>query len=220
MATDQIVHVIDDDEALRDSLEFMLDAAGLNARSWHSAVSFLAALPELAPGCIVTDVRMPDMNGLELVQRLKALGRTDPIIVITGHADVPLAVEAMKAGVLDFIEKPFDNQRLLAAVRAALARAPGHGGVEDAAVVRDIAERLASLSMRERQVLDGLVAGHANKVIAYDLDISPRTVEVYRANVMTKMRARSLSELVRLAIAADPARGAIGGTVTPRDLTP
>ena len=210
MATDRIVHVIDDDEALRDSLEFMLDAAGLTAKSWESAIPFLAALPGLAPGCIVTDVRMPDMTGLELVQRLKALGRIDPIIVITGHADVPLAVEAMKAGVLDFIEKPFDNQRLLAAVRTALAREPGEAAAaQDDEAVRDISERLASLSMRERQVLDGLVAGHANKVIAYDLDISPRTVEVYRANVMTKMRARSLSELIRLVIAADPARGAI-----------
>ena len=210
MATEKTVHVIDDDDALRDSLEFMLDAAGLTARSWESAIAFLGALPELMPGCIVTDVRMPDMTGLELVQRLKALGRADPIIVITGHADVPLAVEAMKAGVLDFIEKPFDNQRLLAAVRAALARGPGDTGApQDDEALRDISERLGSLSTRERQVLDGLVAGHANKVIAYDLDISPRTVEVYRANVMTKMRARSLSELIRLVIAADPARGAI-----------
>ncbi len=221
MTTEQIVHVIDDDDAMRDSLEFMLDAAGLNARSWHSAVAFLAALPELAPGCIVTDVRMPDMTGLELVQQLHERGRADPIIVITGHADVPLAVEAMKAGVVDFIEKPFDNQRLLAAVRTALARAPAEtGSAEDDAVRREIAERLASLSSRERQVLDGLVAGHANKVIAYDLDISPRTVEVYRANVMTKMRARSLSELVRLAIAAEPARGAIGGAAPSRDPSP
>lgn len=210
MTADLIVHVIDDDEALRDSLEFMFDAAGLNAQSWDSAIPFLAALPGLAPGCIVTDVRMPDMTGLELVGRLQALGRTDPIIVITGHADVPLAVEAMKAGVLDFIEKPFDNQRLLAAVRTALARRPAEpGAAQDDAAVREINERLASLSGREREVLDGLVAGHANKVIAYDLDISPRTVEVYRANVMTKMRARSLSELIRLVIAADPKRGAL-----------
>src|SRR5205085_7826331 len=154
-------------------------------------------LPGLAPGCIVTDVRMPDMTGLELVRRLTALGRADPVIVITGHADVPLAVEAMKAGVLDFIEKPFDNQRLLTAVRAALLRGPGEPAApQDDEAIRDINERLASLSARERQVLDGLVAGHANKVIAYDLEISPRTVEVYRANVMTKMRARSLSELI------------------------
>ena len=216
MTAEKIVHVIDDDEALRDSLEFMLDAAGIAARSWDSAIAFLEAVPDLAPGCIVTDVRMPDMTGLELVERLRMLGRADPIVVITGHADVPLAVEAMKAGVLDFIEKPFDNQRLLAAVRTALARGAAEAAApRDDAALRDIVERLDSLSTRERQVLDGLVAGHANKVIAYDLDISPRTVEVYRANVMTKMRARSLSELVRLAIAADPARGAVGRTAAP-----
>ena len=212
MVTEQIVHVIDDDEAMRDSLEFMLDAAGLTARSWHSAIGFLAALPELAPGCIVTDVRMPDMTGLELVQQLKALGRTDPIIVITGHADVPLAVEAMKAGVVDFIEKPFDNQRLLNAVRAALAQGTSEDGAaqQDNEERRRILERIESLSARERQVLDGLVAGQANKIIAFDLEISPRTVEVYRANVMTKMQARSLSELVRMVIAADPTKASLG----------
>ena len=215
------VHVIDDDDAMRDSLSFMLDAAGLRSRAWESAAAFLAGLDKVERGCIVTDIRMPDMTGLELVDRLKAAGHPDPVIVITGHADVPLAVEAMKAGVIDFIEKPFDNQRLLAAVRAALSRAPAEGGnAEDDAVVRDIAVRLASLSTRERQVLDGLVAGHANKVIAYDLDISPRTVEVYRANVMTKMRARSLSELIRLAIAAEPARGAVGVSAMRPDKAP
>ena len=210
MASEPIVHVIDDDEAVRDSLAFMFDAAGLEARTWESAIAFLAALDGLDHGCIVTDIRMPDMTGLELVQRLNALGLADPVIVITGHADVPLAVEAMKAGVVDFIEKPFENQRLLGAVRAALARPPAQASPETdehGEERRQIGERLESLSMRERQVLDGLVAGHANKVIAYDLGISPRTVEVYRANVMTKMQARSLSELVRMAIAA--------GSVTP-----
>jgi two-component system response regulator FixJ len=198
MTNDPVIHVIDDDEAVRDSLDFMLDAAGHRVRTWESALPFLAALDRLDHGCIVTDVRMPDMTGLELVQKLNAAGVRDPVIVITGHADVPLAVEAMKAGVVDFIEKPFENQRLLGAIRAALARAPA----QDDAATREIAERLDSLSGREREVLDGLVAGHANKVIAYDLGISPRTVEVYRANVMAKMQARSLSELVRMAIAA------------------
>ena len=210
MTSEAMVHVIDDDEAVRDSLAFMFDAAGLEARTWDSAIAFLAALDGLEHGCIVTDIRMPDMTGLELVQRLNALGISDPVIVITGHADVPLAVEAMKAGVVDFIEKPFENQRLLGAVRAALARPRAQASPEADELGeerRQIGERLDSLSMRERQVLDGLVAGHANKVIAYDLGISPRTVEVYRANVMTKMQARSLSELVRMAIAA--------GSVTP-----
>lgn len=206
MANEPVVHVIDDDEAMRDSLDFMLDAAGVKARTWESAVAFVDALPAVERGCIVTDVRMPDMTGLELVQRLKQLGHPDPVIVITGHADVPLAVEAMKAGVVDFIEKPFENQRLLGAVRAALARANAVDAGGDDEARRQIVERLDTLSARERQVLDGLVAGHANKVIAYDLGISPRTVEVYRANVMTKMQARSLSELVRLAITAVPAK--------------
>ena len=206
------VHVIDDDDAMRDSLSFMLDAAGLRSRAWESAAAFLAGLDKVERGCIVTDIRMPDMTGLELVDRLKAAGHPDPVIVITGHADVPLAVEAMKAGVVDFIEKPFDNQRLLNAVRAALAQ----GTTEDGAAQQDneerrrILERIESLSARERQVLDGLVAGQANKIIAFDLEISPRTVEVYRANVMTKMQARSLSELVRMVIAADPTKASLG----------
>ncbi len=212
MANDPVVHVIDDDEAVRDSLEFMLDAAGFQVRTWDSAISFLAALSSAEPGCNVTDGRMPDMTGLELVRKLKACGHPDPVIVITGHADVPLAVEAMKAGVVDFIEKPFENSRLLAAIRAALAQRPGDGAATgaDGEERRRILERLDSLSGREREVLDGLVAGHANKVIAFDLGISPRTVEIYRANVMTKMQARSLSELVRMAIAADPSRAALG----------
>ena len=206
------VHVIDDDDAMRDSLSFMLDAAGLRSRAWESAAAFLAGLDKVERGCIVTDIRMPDMTGLELVQQLKALGRTDPIIVITGHADVPLAVEAMKAGVVDFIEKPFDNQRLLNAVRAALAQGTSEDGAaqQDNEERRRILERIESLSARERQVLDGLVAGQANKIIAFDLEISPRTVEVYRANVMTKMQARSLSELVRMVIAADPTKASLG----------
>ena len=206
------VHVIDDDEAMRDSLSFMLDAAGLRSRAWESAAAFLAGLDKVERGCIVTDIRMPDMTGLELVDRLKAAGQPDPVIVITGHADVPLAVEAMKAGVVDFLEKPFDNQRLLNAVRAALAQGTSEDGAaqQDNEERRRILERIESLSARERQVLDGLVAGQANKIIAFDLEISPRTVEVYRANVLTKMQARSLSELVRMVIAADPTKASLG----------
>jgi two-component system response regulator FixJ len=198
MATEPTVHVVDDDPAVRDSIAFLLDSADLKAKTYESAGALLSALPGLEPGCIVTDVRMPEMNGVDLVRRLKELGAPHPIVMITGHADVPLAVEAMKAGVDDFIEKPFDDEVLLSSVRSALDRCAGNE--REDAERSDIQNRLAQLSARERQVLDGLVAGHANKVIAYDLGISPRTVEVYRANLMTKMQAGSLSELVRMTL--------------------
>ena len=196
MAAEPVVHVIDDDETARESLEFLLDCAGLRVQAYESAVAFLKAVPAMEHGCIVTDVRMPEMSGVELIGRLKALGVPDPVIVITGHADVPLAIQAMKAGVADFIEKPFSDDAILGAVRAALARDSDRN---QAQAERDqILAKLETLSQREREVLDGLVEGHANKVIAYDLAISARTVEVYRANVMTKMQAGSLSELVRM----------------------
>jgi two-component system response regulator FixJ len=198
---DELVHVIDDDPAVRDSLAFLLETANLQARTYDSAVAFLEALPEVRSGCVVTDVRMPEMTGIELVRRLKAQGFRLPIVMITGHADVPLAVEAMKAGVADFIEKPFDDEVLLSAIGAALR--DGEKDRQGAAEASEIAARIATLSGREHEVLGGLVAGHANKVIAYDLGISPRTVEIYRANVMTKMKAASLSELVRMAILAE-----------------
>ena len=200
MANEPIVHVVDDDPAIRDSLAFLLDTAGLASRTYDSAAALLAHADHLAPGCIVTDVRMPEMNGLEMVRRLAGMGVRHPVIVMTGHADVPLAIEAVRAGVKDFIEKPFDDEALLASIRSALAEQAGAAPREGQDP--EVLERLASLSARERQVLDGLVAGRANKVIAYDLEISPRTVEVYRANVMTKMQARSLSELVRMTILA------------------
>ena len=199
----ELVHVIDDDPAVRDSLSFLLETAKLETRVYDSAIAFREALPDVTSGCIVTDVRMPEMTGIELVRRLKAQGFTLPIIMITGHADVPLAVEAMKAGVADFIEKPFNDDILLAAIATALRS--GEEGRRGAAEVAEITGRLTSLSGREREVLDGLVAGHANKVIAFDLGISPRTVEIYRANVMTKMKAASLSELVRMAMLAERA---------------
>lgn len=198
MATEPIVHVVDDDPAVRDSLAFLLDTAGLVSRSYASALDLLAAVDGLAPGCIVTDVRMPDMSGLEMVRRLSDLGVRHPVIVMTGHADVPLAIEAVRAGVKDFIEKPFDDDAFISSVRSALSL--GFEVARQDEQTQDIRGRLESLSARERQVLDGLVAGQANKVIAYDLGISPRTVEVYRANVMTKMEARSLSELVRMSM--------------------
>ena len=199
MADNPIVHIVDDDAAVRQSLAFLLGSAGLAVRLYDSAVAFLAGLPELKGGCLITDMRMPGMTGLELLHELRAKSCGLPAIVVTGHGDVPLAVEAMKAGAVDFIEKPFDQEAILSAVQAALDRAGGGDNGDGQA----IKARLGTLSERERQVLDGLIAGHPNKTIAYDLGISPRTVEVYRANLMTKMAARSLSELIRMAILAD-----------------
>jgi two-component system response regulator FixJ len=198
MSESAVIHIIDDDEAVRESLGFLLETADFEVKAYDSAVAFLARLPGIEPGCIITDVRMPEMSGLELVKRLDELGVTLPVVVITGHGDVPLAVEAMKAGVVDFIEKPFDDSAILTALRSALDRSEGGDGNDLERMA--FAQRIAALSTRERQVLSGLVAGHANKVIANQLGISPRTVEVYRANVMTKMQATSLSELVRMAL--------------------
>jgi two-component system, LuxR family, response regulator FixJ len=195
-----VVHVIDDDEATRQSLAFLLQAHDIAAKTYESGAAFLDLAPALKSGCVITDVRMPEINGIELLRRLKELKVLLPVIVVTGHGDVPLAVEAMKFGAADFLEKPFDDEVLLAAVRAALDRqdSEARGQAERAA----IDNRLAGLSNRERDVLEGLVAGHANKQIAFDLGISPRTVEIYRANLMTKMQAASLSELVRMALIA------------------
>ena len=200
MPNEPVIHVVDDDAAIRDSLAFLLDTANLVSRTYESAAALLARAEQLEPGCIVTDVRMPDMSGLEMVRRLTELGVRHPVIVMTGHADVPLAIEAVRAGVKDFIEKPFDDDALLASIRGAVAEQTQAAEISGQGA--EVCSRLATLSARERQVLEGLVAGHANKVIAYDLEISPRTVEVYRANVMTKMQARSLSELVRMTILA------------------
>jgi two-component system, LuxR family, response regulator FixJ len=198
MADSRVVHIVDDDEAVRRSLAFMLSSAGLPVRVYGSATDFLEALGDAQCGCLITDIRMPDMSGIDLLRRIKERAPCLPAIVITGHGDVALAVEAMKAGAIDFIEKPFDEDAILAAVKAALEQTEeGQSGDRTA-----IAERIASLSERERQVLEGLVAGHPNKVIAAALGISPRTVEVYRANLMAKMQAKSLSELVRMAILA------------------
>jgi len=210
MGNDSTVYVIDDDSAMRESLQFLLRTANIRARTYESATAFLDALPRDSSGCVVTDVRMPGLSGLELLRRLKELEVALPVIVITGHADVPLAVEAMKGGAADFIEKPFDDEVLLASVRAALKVQDGQAGQQAARAA--IAERLGSLSARERQVLDGLVAGLPNKTIAYDLSISPRTVEIYRANVMTKMEAASLSDLVRMAL--------VGGVLAGSSLEP
>lgn len=193
-----LVHVVDDDAAMRDSLAFLLESAGLQARLYDSGAALLARASELEPGCVLTDVRMPGMTGLELVAKAKGLGLTHPIIVLTGHADVSLAVEAMKAGVVDFLEKPFADDVLLAAIRAALALGDSEGN--RAAERAELSERLSHLTAREREVFDAIVAGDSNKAAASRLGISPRTVEIYRANVMAKMKAQSLSDLVRMAL--------------------
>ena len=193
-----IVHVIDDDEAIRQSLAFLLQAAKLEVKTYSTAMAFLDALPDAASGCVITDVRMPGMSGVELLRRLKEIKISVPVIVITGHGDVALAVEAMKAGAVDFLEKPFDDDVLLASVQSALKRQDGETKRHSERL--EIEGRLAGLSNRERDVLGGLVAGRANKQIAFDLGISPRTVEIYRANLMNKMQAGSLSDLVRMAL--------------------
>jgi two-component system response regulator FixJ len=192
------VYVIDDDSAMRDSLDFLLGSAGFNVTLFDSALIFLETLPNLAFGCVVSDIRMPGMDGIDLLRRLKTEPKRLPIVIMTGHGDIPLAVEAMKLGAIDFLEKPFEDERLILMISDALSQAAYYS--KDKSIIADIAMRIASLSPRERQVMDGLVAGLSNKLIARDYNISPRTIEVYRANVMTKMQASSISELVRLAM--------------------
>lgn len=205
MSSGAIVYVVDDDLGVRKALSFLLVSAGLNVRLYASATAFLKEVNDLGRCCIVTDVRMPGIDGLEFIRRLNERGLTVPVIVMTGHADIPLAVEAMKAGAIDFLEKPFREDRFLEVVRFAL--------VCDEKSVRRSQEllrtqaRLQSLSQRERQVLDCLVAGKANKVIAHELNISIRTVEIHRSNVMAKMEARSLSELIRMALFIEATTG-------------
>jgi two-component system response regulator FixJ len=195
-----VIHVIDDDEAMRQSLAFLLGTVGMEVQTHDSAVAFLEVAPTVKAGCVITDVRMPGLSGIELLRRLRELKLGIPVIVITGHGDVPLAVEAMKIGAVDFLEKPFDDEVLLASVRSAINRLAQDQ--ERQAERSEVEGRLATLSKRERDVLEGLVAGLANKEIAYQLGISARTIEIYRANLMTKMQAGSLSDLVRMALVA------------------
>jgi two-component system response regulator FixJ len=200
MSDETVIYVIDDDAAMRDSLAFLLDVNGFKPQVYETADAFLAGVSAARPTCVISDIRMPGMNGIELVRKLKGDGSSCPVILITGHGDVALAVEAMKAGAVDFIEKPFDDTLLLDAIRAALEGRPA--SESESSAKKEAEARLAELSPRERDVLQGLVAGKINKVIAHDLSISPRTVEVYRANLMAKTGARSMSELMRLALAA------------------
>lgn len=196
----RLVHLVDDDEAIRRSVGFMLKTSGYHVRTYESGVELLKGAPHLEPGCILLDIRMPGMDGLEVQAALRDKGVTLPVIIMTGHGDVSLAVQAMKAGSVDFIEKPFEKAVLLSAIEHGIERmrksAANHDRADEAAV------RLQALTPREREVLDGLAKGLPNKTIAYDLGISPRTVEIHRANVMTKLGVRSLSEALRIAFAA------------------
>lgn len=195
------VLIAEDDDAVRDALLVLLRSEGIRARAYATGVELFANLPEVESACVITDVRMPDMDGVEVVRRLAEMkGDAWPIIVITGHADVPLAVQMMKAGVVDFIEKPFDPHRLLEAVRGCLGHLSKQEGVRQSR--QEAAERIAQLSQRENQVFRALVEGRSNKEIAAELSISPRTVEIFRAKVMTKMQANSLSALVRMGLAS------------------
>ncbi|WIY68110.1 response regulator FixJ [Aquidulcibacter paucihalophilus] len=195
----ECLHVIDDDARLREALAFLLEVNGIKARFYETGNAFLDALP-VEEGCLLTDVRMPGITGLELVRELKRRSIDLPVIVMTGHGDISLAVEAMKAGVSDFIEKPFNDEVLISALHAACERRKDKTGPDAARQAAEL--RLASLSPREREVLTGVVEGKLNKIIAFELDISPRTVEIYRANLMSKTGARNISELMRIALAA------------------
>lgn len=200
MTDKRLVHIIDDEESVRRSVGFMLKTSGFAVQAWPSGGAFLKEVKHLEPGCILLDIRMPDMDGLEVQQALNERGVTMPVIVLTGHGDISIAVKAMKGGALEFLEKPFEADALLGAVEAGFARLDkvkvSLAETEDASVI------LGVLTAREIEVLDGLAQGYPNKTIAYDLGISPRTVEVHRAHIMTKLNARSLSHALRIAFAA------------------
>ena len=199
--TDTVVHIVDDEEAVRNSLAFLLSSAGFAVRVHESATDFLAIAKDIKNGCLITDLRMPDIDGVQLLRRLRDSDALLPAIVITGHGDVQMAVEAMKAGATDFIEKPFSDEVLIESIRRAATTAAER--VQTDAMVEQVRQRLGTLSDREMQVLKGVVAGQPNKTIAFDLGISPRTVEVYRAGLMSKMQARSLPDLVRMVMDLD-----------------
>jgi len=203
MTAERTVHVVDDDAAVRRSLERLLDAAGFRAVSYETPMAFLASAPGLSSGCVLLDVRMPGMDGLTLQARLGKLDNHLPVVVMTGQGDVQTAVRAMKAGAVDFIEKPYDDEVLVKAIELALSLPRQSDRNREAA---EAAQRVAALSPRERQVLDALVAGRPNKVIAYDLGISARTVEVHRARMMERLGVRQLAEAIRLAVMARLAR--------------
>ncbi len=196
----RLIHIVDDEEAIRRSISFLLRTSGFAVRAYESGVVFLKEMGTTEPGCILLDVRMPQMDGLAVQQELNARGVTMPVIVLTGHGDISIAVRAMKAGAVDFLEKPFEKALLIDAIGRAFDRLERHQ--EAALSAQEASVRIAALTAREQEVLRGLVKGHPNKTIAYDLGISPRTVEVHRANCMAKLDVRSLSEALRIAFAA------------------
>jgi len=203
MSAEVVIHIVDDEEVVRNSLAFLLSVSGYAVRVHDSATSFLRQAKGLTSACLITDLRMPDMSGVDLIKRLRSENIMIPSIVITGHGDVPMAVEAMKAGAIDFLEKPFEDEVIVGAVGRAMEMLEKRPGLRDD--VGEIRERLGQLSDREIQVMQGVVAGQSNKTIAYNLDISPRTVEVHRANVMAKMNCKSLPELVRMVLSVSEA---------------
>ena len=201
MSSNRIIHVVDDEAPVRSSLAFLLMSAGFAVRVHDGGPAFLSALSDPDGACLITDLRMPEMNGVELIEALAERRWNIPAIVITGHGDVPMAVAAMKAGASDFIEKPYEDTLIIEAIHRACAVANYRTTVD--ADTEETYQRLNHLTAREREILTGLVAGMPNKTIAYDLEISPRTVEVHRANIMSKMNARSLPELVRMTLSVD-----------------
>jgi two-component system response regulator FixJ len=203
LASNSVVHVVEDDEEMRDSLVELLEDGGYEVRAYSRAEQLLARGVSLEPGCIVSDVRMPGMDGITLLRRLRAGGSTIPLMLITGHGDVSMAVAAMKAGAVDFLEKPFEADMLLAAIGTALHHSPSNNKAEDAESSRKQMQRLTS---REREVLEQLVTGRSNKEIAARLGISPRTVEFHRAHVMEKLEVKGLPEIVRIWLLADLAQ--------------
>ena len=200
MADRRLIHIVDDEEAIRRSASFMLKTSGFDVQTWPSGVAFLKEARTAAPGCVLLDIRMPEMDGLEVQEAMADRGIALPVIVLTGHGDISIAVRAMKGGAVDFLEKPFEKARLLDAIEAAFARLDDKAGRADRA--QDATIAVANLTARERDVLQGLANGLPNKTIAYDLGISSRTVEVHRANLMSKLNVRSLSEALRIAFAA------------------
>ena len=207
MTEGRMIHIVDDEDAIRRSASFMLKTSGFDVQTWASGVAFLKGVRTVQAGCILLDVRMPEMDGLEVQQALIAGGVAMPVIVLTGHGDISIAVRAMKAGAVDFIEKPFEKATLLGAIEAGFAQLDDKAG--RAARAQDAETAIAGLTDRERDVLEGLAQGLPNKTIAFDLGISPRTVEVHRANLMTKLSVRSLADALRLAFAAGLGRGDI-----------